>query len=104
MQASLEEYKEEMNPARSFLQNNMEENTSGLVQSATVFRIYKKWAEENGYRPLSERPFGKEIGRIFRQVVRVKRGPREDRQWAYEGIQFTQDQMCGEKTNEATLF
>ena len=104
MNTTLDEYKEEMNPARAFLQNNMEENPAGLVWSAEVFRIYKKWANENGYRPLSERPFGKEVKRVFRNSNRVYRGSQNDRYWCYEGIQFSLNEVAGENTADLTLF
>ena len=104
MQATLEDHKAEMNPARSFLIENMEHATTGIVESREVFRLYKKWAEENGYRPLSEKPFGKEVKRVFKKSKRVKRGSKSERFWAYEGVQFSVDEICGEKTNESRLF
>lgn len=104
MNRSLLEYKEEMNPARSYLQQNLEENASGLVRASEVYRIYRKWTEENGYHPLSERQFGKEVKRVFRKANRIHRGPREERYWAYEGIQFSQEEVCGEKTSDTRLF
>jgi P4 family phage/plasmid primase-like protien len=104
MNASLEEYKEEMNPARAFLQQHVEENNSGLIRSSELFRIYKKWCDENGYRPLSEKVFGKEVKRVFHQSSRVKRGDRSERYWCYERIQFSQESICGEDTAELRLF
>jgi putative DNA primase/helicase len=104
MNEALDEYKEEMNPARSFLKQNMEAAETGLVKSAMVYRIYKRWIDENGYRPLSERQFGKEVKRAFRKSTHVKRGNREERFWAYEGIQFSQELVAGEDTSEAKLF
>ena len=103
MNEALAEYKEEMNPARSFLLHYMEPSTNGMVRAGTVYRFYKKWAEENGYRNLSERSFGKEVFRTFRNSKRIYRGTRDDRYWAYQGIQFSQAEICGEKTNEMQL-
>jgi P4 family phage/plasmid primase-like protien len=104
MREAIEEHKNEANPTRFFLQQNVEENADGIIRSSEVYKIYKKWTEENGYRPLSERPFGKEVKRIFRKSDRVHRGTREERYWAYEGIQFSQAEICGMKTDELKLF
>ncbi len=104
MKEAIEEYQEEMNPAKSFLQQFMEPTEDGAVRCAEAYRLYKKWSEENGYRPLSEKPFGKEVKRIFQNAVRARRGSRADRFWAYEGVRFSQDEIFGEKTYDATLF
>jgi P4 family phage/plasmid primase-like protien len=98
------EYKEEMNPARVFLMNNMEHGETGIVKCADVYKFYRKWIDENGYRPLSEKVFGKEVKRVFKKSRRVNRGTRGDRFHAYEGIQFTQDEICGLSTNETRPF
>jgi len=104
MREAIEEHKNEANPTRVFLQQNLEENNSGIIRSSELYRIYKKWIDENGYRPLSERPFGKETMRIFKNCKKIRRGSSNDRYWAYEGIQFSQDDICGERTNDARLF
>jgi P4 family phage/plasmid primase-like protien len=67
MREVLIEYKEEMNPARFFLQENIEENVSGCIRCSELYRLYRKWTEENGYHPLSERSLGKEVRRVFRK-------------------------------------
>ena len=104
MREAIEEHKNDANPTRFFLQQNIEENASGLVQTSEIYRIYKKWMEENGYRSLSERPFGKEVKRIFRKSDRIRQGTRADRYWAYEGIQFSQEEVCGIKIGDLKLF
>ena len=104
MRKTLAEYKEEMNPARYFLAEHVEENLDGTVQSAHLYRIYKKWTEENGYHYLAERTFGKEVKRVFPIVRRVRGGTRAERYWAYRGIQFSQDEILGEKTADSPLF
>jgi phage/plasmid-associated DNA primase len=104
MEESIREYKEEMNPARVFLQQNLESCNSGILLASEVYKIYKKWTEENGYRPLSERVFGKEVRRVFPKSTRVHRGPSNGRYWCYEFVKFSQDEVCGIKTNESQLF
>ena len=104
MDETIAEYKEEMNPARSFLKEYVEEGISGIIQASELHRLYKKWSEENGYRPLSEKQFGKEVKRVFRTSKRVRRGTRASRGYCYEGVQFSCDEICGDKTNESTLF
>jgi P4 family phage/plasmid primase-like protien len=104
MAQALAEYKEEMNPARSFLQQNCEENSRGIITCSEVYRLYKKWVEENGYRPTSERTFGKEVKRVFKNSTRERGGPRTNRWWEYRGIQFSQEEICGDKINQNGIF
>lgn len=104
MEEALMEYKEEMNPARCFLKENVEHCPGGAIRSSVLYRIYRRWADEGGYHPLSERSFGKEVKRAFRQSQRVQRGGRNDREWVYAGLAFNKDDIAGEKTSDGTLF
>lgn len=100
-----EDYRSESNPARLFLLENFEEAESAKVKTSEVYDHYKRWAVENGYRPLGERVFGKEISRAFPNSERKYGGPRGSRYWYYGGIAFTQDEIAGKPTNgEETLF
>jgi P4 family phage/plasmid primase-like protien len=100
----IEDYKEEVNPARAFLSEYVEETTSGKIATKFLYGWYKKWAAENGYHPLSERVFGKEVKRKFPKMDRRKGGTRESRNWEYFGIQFSQEEIEGEKITDARLF
>ncbi|WP_321377046.1 phage/plasmid primase, P4 family [Trichococcus shcherbakoviae] len=103
MDEALAEYREEMNPARTFLKDNLEKSDS-RIRSSVLYSIYKKWAHENGYQPLSERTFGKEVRRTFSWAKRKYSGSREERFWVYEGVAFSQDEICGEKTEDGKMF
>jgi P4 family phage/plasmid primase-like protien len=97
-----EEYREEMNPARMFLKQFLEESRSGETPTRLVYQFYAGWIRENGYKPLSERQFGKEVHRVFRTSLR-RIGTRDNRSYCYEGIQFTTDEICGVKIQEKNL-
>jgi len=96
----IEDYKEEVNPARSFLNQYVEESDSGAIPSALIYSIYKTWCGENGYHPLAERSFGKEVKRKFPKINRRKMGNRQHRFWEYYGIQFSQEEISGKSTSE----
>jgi phage/plasmid-associated DNA primase len=81
-----------------------EETTSGSISSRLLYGWYKKWATENGYHPLSERMFGKEVKRKFPKSEKRRTGSRNVRQFEYFGIQFSQEEICGEKIEETRLF
>ncbi len=98
------DYKDEANPAQVFLKENFEANDTNCVESAAVYAFYVKWAEKNGYRLMNERTFGKEVKRVFPKSVRTKSGTRISRYYVYQGIAFSQEEICGEKTSDATLF
>jgi len=99
-----EEYREEMNPARMFLKEYLEPSQSGLIPTKVLYQFYCDWISENGYRPLSEKQFGREVRRCFPSCVRNRTGVRGNQNYCYEFIQFSQDEICGKKTSEATLF
>jgi putative DNA primase/helicase len=93
-----EEYRAEMNPVRSFLEDHFHYNPA--AQSLTTAKVYERyagheyesgrreagWCAENGYKPLGERMFGREIKRAFPKVERKKFGTREKREYYYVGL------------------
>jgi putative DNA primase/helicase len=101
---AVEEYREESNPARAFLKDHCEASSASAIHSSFLYEHYGRWAARNGYRPLSERVFGKEVRRVFPKVERKKGGGRTDRYWYYQGINFSVDEICGEKTSDSQLF
>lgn len=100
---AVQDYKEEANPAQVFLKENFEPNESNSIESGMVYSFYKKWAEKNGYRLMNERTFGKEVKRVFPENKRMRGGGRGSRFYFYQGISFSQDEICGEKTSDAIL-
>jgi len=104
MKETLADYREEMNPARSFLTQHVEECADGRIRSTALYQFYSRWAKDNGYRPLAERTFGREVRRCFRKIERKQGGNRAERFWYYEKITFVQDEICGESTHDALLF
>ena len=82
----LAEYRREMNPARMFLTERYHADPTGQIPTQDLYGQYRPWVIENGYRPLGERAFGKEVRRIFPDVDRISVGGRADRHRAYLGI------------------
>lgn len=93
----IEDYKEEMNPARAFLGEFIEWTGGGAIRSRMLYLTYCKWIKENGYHPLSERTFGKEVKRKFPKCEKERAGTRLERYYQYVGIQFSQDEIFGER-------
>lgn len=104
MSEALKDYQEEMNPARVFLQENVEFERDHQIRSKELYKFYKMWAEELGYRPMADKNFGREVKRRFPQAERKKSGTRDERFWIYEGLKFSQLEICGKSTDEARLF
>ena len=88
----LEDYRTEVNPARAFLGEACEKNSLGEVSTSDLYAAYKKWCSENGYRPLGERQFGKEVFRRFPGVQKKKLRDGDERTRIYSGIL-----LCEEK-------
>jgi P4 family phage/plasmid primase-like protien len=102
---TLDDYRSEMNPARMFLMDHVEESRSGSISRSSLYSGYCRWIKENGYRPLSEKQFGREVRRIFSVVdARPEDKDTKKRVRVYENIQFSCDEICGEKISAFSLF
>ncbi|MEN6507140.1 MAG: phage/plasmid primase, P4 family [Planctomycetaceae bacterium] len=104
MNDTLEEYREEMNPARVFLCENLERSDGSVVRTDHIYRLYRRWCEANGHKPMASGNLGKEVMRVFRGTKKVRRGGKSDRFNAYEGIAYSQDEIAGETTADKELF
>jgi len=83
----MEEYRRDADPARAFLLDHYEDSLNGTyVSCAEVYSEYKSYCETNGYKPMSESPFGKHVNRIFPHIIRRKIGPRRNREYVYDGL------------------
>lgn len=104
MQQAIQDYQEEMNPARAFLLANFETNQGTSLESPDIYKFYRKWCEENGHHPLSSGIFGKEVRRVFPTAERHQKTQSGNKTWCWKGIKFSQDEICGESTSGYTLF
>lgn len=100
---ALEEYRNESNPARSFLLEFCSRSTT-QIPSQEIYEHYVHWTEKSGYRPMGERAFGKEVRRVFPWVERHQFGGRTNRHWVYSGIAWNVDEIFGRKTEDRNLF
>lgn len=83
----LEKYRQEMNPARTFLLESYAESDNGeFFGCGTVYQEYSKWCGERNYHPLADGNFGKEVRRAFPNIVRKRPGSGNSRDWMYVGI------------------
>ncbi len=84
---AIADYRLESNPAREFLVENYEENPAREQYTKKIYKEYVQWCEDSGYRPLSDRKFGKEVQRAFPQAQRCRvRDELGQRCYAYHGI------------------
>lgn len=85
-EAALADYRSEINPAKVFLVEHYVPNSISSVATKDIYDHYKEWSLEHGYRPMSERTFGKEVFRQFTEVSRERAGGRDNRHYVYRGI------------------
>jgi P4 family phage/plasmid primase-like protien len=86
---ALGEYRTENNPARMFLLDSCREAPEGQAPCGELYKAYRDWCNANGYSPLADRSFGKEVRRVFTKAERRQIGPRESRRPTYYcGIDF----------------
>lgn len=87
---AVEEYQIENNPARLFLLEACTDDPNDEVACSHLYKLYSDWAAVNGYRPLGERMFGKEVVRVFPKASRVRKGTRLQREYQYQGVTVSQ--------------
>jgi putative DNA primase/helicase len=90
---ALVEYRTENNPARMFLLEKCRVSPEGQTACGQLYQAYRNWCQGNGYSPLADRSFGKEVKRVFPKADRREAGPRGCREYVYAGI--TADQLAG---------
>src|SRR5262249_53998966 len=83
---SLDKYRTENTPARMSLLETCREEPNGKTSCEALYLAYRRWCEVNGYTPLADRSFGKEVHRVFKKTERKKVGPRDNRVWCYCGV------------------
>jgi putative DNA primase/helicase len=84
---AIKQYKREENPARSFLEDNFAYHPEFMgVPTQDLYRAYRKWCQDNGYRSLNSSNFGKEVKRVYPKARKVRPRSSEDRKWCYSGI------------------
>jgi len=72
--AALNEYRIDCDPPGQFLKENYEASPLGAIGTRELYNHYSSWCEENGYRPLNSRNFGKALKKTFPKVERDKKG------------------------------
>lgn len=88
---ALDDYRTDANPAREYLTEALVVDEEGHEKTDSIYARYRKWCEENGYKALNSRNFGKEIVRTFPESQKARRGPKRERYWAHNGIKFNEE-------------
>lgn len=85
--ASNQEFKIESNPTYVFLSDQFASHSDGYIFCREAYRLYREWCNLNGYYPMNNSHFGRELSQMFPGVRRAKRNDQfGQRHWAYEGI------------------
>jgi len=83
----METYRRDSDPARSYLLEHYTESLNGeYIVCSTLYSNYREWAKTNGYLPMDERSFGKDLRRIFPGVERTRTGGRGHQNHVYTGL------------------
>lgn len=99
---ALGDYRTEMNPARRFLQDNLQERITHRIKCSDLYRLYVQWSKDHGHHPLAEGKFGREVFRSFRKCAKQRAGTGKDRYYFYEHISFAVEQIGNESVADDT--
>jgi P4 family phage/plasmid primase-like protien len=85
---ALEDYQLRMNPTRGFLQDEYEiDALAEGVPFGEIYKHYENWCKENGFKPLNSANFGRELKRVYPEVIKVKKTVFDRRVAVYAGLQ-----------------
>ena len=83
----VEQYRRDADPARTFLMDNYSESSNGeSTKSADVYKLYRKFCNENGTEAMNERNLGQQVKQVFPNTERRNRGERGNREYVYTGL------------------
>ena len=84
-ETALQEYREESNAARQFLDEHCHLDPSVNTLVERVFGCYQHWAKSIGHAPISPSSFGKELKKHYPQVTKKRATVGNSRPRAYAG-------------------
>lgn len=83
----LEQYRRDSDPTRAFLLENYMYSPNGYgMPCGELYREYKLYCEQNGYKAMGNRLFGHQVRRAFPELKRTRPGSGDSRDWIYEGL------------------
>lgn len=68
MKREIEEYKDDINPIRNFIKDNVVIENGCMVPKKMVYHFYKEWVFEKGNKPFGEAGFWKKIKEEFPKI------------------------------------
>jgi P4 family phage/plasmid primase-like protien len=84
---ALEQYRRDVNPARTFLLENYVEGLDFEgIPTQEVYDSYVAWCGENGYRAMNNTNFGKKVKRAFPAIKKVLRRSASRRTTIYQSL------------------
>jgi P4 family phage/plasmid primase-like protien len=98
--AAIEQYRRDVNPARTFLLENFTPTSScrrqewggfDSIACKELYDSYVNWCFENGYRPMNSSNFGKEVKRAFSKIKKTKIRNLSNSVWIYSGLNLKED-------------
>lgn len=96
--AAMNEYREESNPAIEFFES-FQESEDSSIDSGRAYDLYNYWCRKNGCKPLGHTQFGKELKRFFPGVDKVRVRDDGKLNWKLKGIKWAVDSVASQPVN-----
>jgi putative DNA primase/helicase len=87
-ETALDQYRMDSNPARVFLEEQVEFLPDAFTPCERLYSRYRNWATESGFAPVSANAFGDEIRKVFPKAQRKPKMVNKKRGYAYAGLRF----------------
>ena len=79
-----------VSPIAQFLVSETREVSTGQVEPQALCARYNDWAQKKGYPEKTAVQLGKELAKLRPKVHKVRRGPKDDQRYVYEGLELNE--------------
>lgn len=86
-----QEYLYELNPAASFIAENLIADPNGYLVCSELYKAYTDWCFQNGMKTLNSNNFGRELRRKLKVTKAKRMTSPSQREYAYIGVRFSPD-------------
>ena len=101
---ALNEMQTDANPVRQFFDDYITTSKHSSIESSRLYSMYSHWCSREGFRPMSNRSFGKQVKKCVPMSDRKRVRHGTTRAWCYYGIAWAVEEILEKRVDDEKLF